>query len=128
MTLETTWYDVDTISAWPTVSPSITAGSGGGGAMGTMYSVPPNVSISNNTGPSPLTWASYAAPSTGLTVEGDIRWQGRSLSKWLEKIEDRLAILSDPDPEKLEKFAALKKAYEHYKLLEKLIGDEGDAD
>lgn len=68
--------------------------------------------------------------SSGLHVtddaefEGDIRWKGRSLGKLLEKIEDRLAILSEPDPEKLEKFAALKKAYEHYKLMEKLIGDE----
>lgn len=56
--------------------------------------------------------------------EGDIKWKGRSLEKLLEKIEDRLAILQDPDPAKLEKHAALKKAYEHYKLLEKLIGDD----
>ena len=41
----------------------------------------------------------------------------------LESIEDRLAILQ-PDPAKLEKFAALKKAYDHYKLMEKLIGDD----
>lgn len=56
--------------------------------------------------------------------EGDIKWKGRSLGKLLETIEDRLAILQDPDPAKLEKYAALKKAYEHYKLMEKLIGDE----
>jgi hypothetical protein len=56
--------------------------------------------------------------------EGDIKWKGRSLGKLLEKIEDRLAILQEPDAEKLEKFAALKKAYEHYKTLERLIGDD----
>ena len=56
--------------------------------------------------------------------EGDIKWKGRSLGKLLESIEDRLAILQDPDPKKLEKHAALKKAYDHYKLLEKLIGDD----
>ena len=44
----------------------------------------------------------------------------------LETIEDRLAIIQDPDPEKLKKFAALKKAYDNYKLLEKLIGDDYD--
>lgn len=55
---------------------------------------------------------------------GDIRWKGRSLGTLLEKIEDRLAILPDPNPKKLEKFAALKKAYEQYKLMEKLIGEE----
>jgi hypothetical protein len=54
---------------------------------------------------------------------GDIKWKGRSLGKLLESIEDRLAILQ-PDPAKLEKFAALKKAYDHYKLMEKLISEE----
>ena len=58
------------------------------------------------------------------TFEGDIKWKGRSLGKLMEKIEDRLAILQEPDPERLEKFAALKKAYDHYKTLERLIGDE----
>jgi len=81
---------------------------------------------SNGTSP---TW-STVNPSSGLSVkgdadfEGDIKWKGRSLAKLLEKIEDRLAILQEPDAEKLEKFAALKKAYDHYKTLERLIGDE----
>jgi hypothetical protein len=75
-------------------------------------------------------WNSTITSSSGLRVkddaefEGDIKWKGRSLGKLLEKIEDRLAILAEPDPAKLEKYAALKKAYEHYKLMEKLIGDE----
>jgi hypothetical protein len=69
-------------------------------------------------------------PTSGLSVkgdadfEGDIKWKGRSLGKLMEKIEDRLAILQEPDAEKLEKFAALKKAYDHYKTLERLIGDD----
>ena len=69
-------------------------------------------------------------PTSGLSVkgdadfEGDIKWKGRSLGKLMEKIEDRLAILQEPDPERLEKFAALKKAYDHYKTLERLIGDD----
>jgi len=61
--------------------------------------------------------------SSDAEFDGDIKWKGRSLSTLLEKIEDRLAILAEPDPEKLEKFAALKKAYDNYKLLEKLIGE-----
>ena len=75
------------------------------------------------------TWGT-STTSAGLHVtsdaefEGDIKWKGRSLGKLLEKIEDRLAILPDPDPEKLKKFAALKKAYDQYKLMEKLIGDD----
>ena len=73
---------------------------------------------------------STISPSSGLHVktdaefEGDIKWKGRSLGKLMEKIEDRLAILQEPDPERLEKFAALKKAYDHYKTLERLIGDD----
>jgi hypothetical protein len=51
--------------------------------------------------------------------DGDIKWQGRSLGTMLESIEKRLAILT-PDPEKLKHFEALKKAYEHYKVLEAL--------
>jgi hypothetical protein len=56
--------------------------------------------------------------------QGDIKWKGRSLGDLLQSIEDRLAVLAEPDPAKLEKFAALKKAYDHYKLMEKLIGEE----
>lgn len=51
--------------------------------------------------------------------EGDVKWKGRSLGDMLETIENRLSILV-PDPEKLEHFEALKKAYEHYKTLEAL--------
>jgi hypothetical protein len=55
--------------------------------------------------------------------EGDITLNGKSLSKVLESIQDRLAILQ-PDPKKLAKYEALKKAYDHYKLMEKLIQDD----
>lgn len=64
-------------------------------------------------------------PPSTLHVEGDaefkgdIKWKGRSLGDMLETIERRLAILK-PDPEKLEHFEALRKAYEHYKTLEAL--------
>ena len=67
--------------------------------------------------------------SNSLTVSGDaefegsVKIKGRDIVKLLERIEDRFAILLDPDPAKLEKFPALKKAYDHYKLLEKLIGE-----
>jgi hypothetical protein len=111
-----------------------------------MYSTTPaygNITISNGTGAignsgqflystggttGPL-WT-HNTTGAGLHVtsdaefEGDIKWKGRSLGKLLEKIEDRLAILQEPSPEKLEKYAALKKAYEHYKTLERLIGED----
>lgn len=79
--------------------------------------------------------SSIATNGTGLHVtsnavfDGDVTIKGKSIAKTLDKIEDRLAILQDPDPEKLKKFAALKKAYDNYKMLERLIGeDSNDSD
>lgn len=50
---------------------------------------------------------------------GDVRIQGVSIKQLLETIQDRLAILV-PDPQRLEKYEALKQCYEHYKVLEAL--------
>jgi hypothetical protein len=77
---------------------------------------------SNNSSP---TITVGSGGTTGLDVtgdakfHGDIKWKGRSLGDMLETIEKRLAILT-PDPEKLEHFEALQKAYQHYKTLEAL--------
>ena len=67
-----------------------------------------------------------SSPSVNITSGGidmaagtDIKVDGKSLKEFMNKMEERLAILV-PDPKKLEQFAALKKAYEHYKLMEKL--------
>lgn len=54
---------------------------------------------------------------------GDIKVKGKSLTEFMETLEKRLAILQ-PDPAKLEKFEALKKAYDHYKLLEALCHED----
>lgn len=88
-----------------------------GGSSGSMFS---------SNGASPI-WTSNittsATPSISVSgdanFDGDIKWKGRSLGDMLETIENRLSILV-PDPEKLEHFEALKKAYEHYKTLEAL--------
>lgn len=94
------------------------------GASGTTTAPSYSYSTINN-------W-SNSAPAlhvTGdATFEKDIQWKGRSLGKLIESIEDRLAILAEPDPKKLEKFAALKKAYDNYKLLEKLCQEEEKSD
>ena len=41
-----------------------------------------------------------------------------------EIIMERLAILDNPTPEKLEQFEILKVAYTKYKFIEKLCGEE----
>jgi hypothetical protein len=51
--------------------------------------------------------------------DSDVKIKGINIAETLETITKRLAILV-PDPEKLEHFEALKKAYQHYKTLEAL--------
>ena len=70
------------------------------------------------------TTAGFNTISPSMEVKGDFIVNGKNIGNILDKIQDRLAILDEPSPEKLEKHAALKKAYEQYKLLEKLIGEE----
>lgn len=80
----------------------------------------PQTAIYTTSNPS---YTFYNSGNSALNAN-DIILNGKSLAKLLESIEDRLAILIDPDPAKLEKYAALKKAYDNYKLLEKLINEE----
>jgi hypothetical protein len=62
---------------------------------------------------------------TGIDMAAgtDITVDGKSLKTFMNKMEERLAILV-PNPAKLEKFEALKKAYEHYKLMEQLCQEQ----
>ena len=73
------------------------------------------------------TWAPTPPSDSDMKVECDLRCEGnvfvkgKNLNVILEKFEDRLAIISDPDPKKQEQFAALKEAYDNYRLIEKLV-------
>ncbi len=89
-----------------------------GSAGSTLYS----------TGAGSYNWnnVTTTSPSVNITSDGidmaagtDIKVDGKSLKEFMNKMEERLAILV-PDSAKLEQFAALKKAYEHYKLMESL--------
>jgi hypothetical protein len=102
-----------------------TGGGGSGGSIGTSLGANGSYVITGNTTANSF-WTSPATPSqAGLTVkgtaefEGDVKIKGVSISDTIAAIEKRLAILV-PDPKKLEHFEALKKAYDHYKLLEAL--------
>jgi hypothetical protein len=77
------------------------------GATGNSWS-----SLNNNT-------HSTLKVSGNAEFDDDVTIKGVSILKQIEKINERLAILV-PDPAKLEHFAALKKAYEHYKTMEAL--------
>ena len=91
-------------------------------------------SITNSqwtTGTGGYTFSNAAAPaSVNIGTDGidmaagtDIKIDGKSLKEFMNKMEQRLSILV-PDPAKLEKFEALKRAYEHYKTMESLCFDE----
>lgn len=135
MSTTTSTIDISTIDIGSFTLPSYTFYSGttassygnvtiNSGAMGATGS-----SMYTTGGLNGTSW-NNSSVSSGLHVtsdaefEGDIKWKGRSLGKLLEKIEDRLAILQEPNPAKLEKYAALKKAYDHYKTMERLIGED----
>jgi len=130
------------------ISSSVNAGGfGGAGAIGNV-TIPssgqfytyttgmtnPSYTINTGAGSNGTTWATVgtglgATPSIKVTgdaeFEGKITVKGKDLAKSLEAIEKRLGILV-PDPKKLEKFEALKKAYDHYKLLEALCHETDD--
>lgn len=96
------------------------------------YTGGPSYTISSS-GTAPLSQCSFYSsnitagqPKSTLSITGedaDVLINGKSLKNFMEKMEERLAILQ-PDPKKLEKFEALKNAYEQYKMLEKLVGDD----
>lgn len=58
-----------------------------------------------------------------ISDDADLKIGDMSLKDTLQAIQDRLAILT-PDPAKMEKYAALKAAYEHYKMLERLCNED----
>ncbi len=84
-----------------------------------------NITINTSANGYNGSWSTMNSSSAGLHVtsnaefDGDVKIKGVSILETLSKIEKRLSILR-PDPEKLEHFEALKKAYEHYKTLEAL--------
>ena len=108
-------------------------GTGGSGTLG-IGGASGYQSIYNTTGPT-YSWNTLNQPNkvhiTGAGIEmdadADITIGGRSMKKMLEGIEHRLGILV-PDPKKLERYEALRQAYEHYKTLEALCNEEPNQD
>ena len=119
-----------TSPATVTISSTATHGTVIGGASGSyLYSTASaygNITV-NGGGTSWTTTASAPQHQLSVTgdadIQGDLTVKGISVVDTLEAINKRLAILV-PDPDKLEKFEALKKAYDHYKLLEALCHEE----
>jgi hypothetical protein len=125
-TLSTPTYTISTASSWPSYG-NITINGSGTGAQGSiLYSTGSSSNWGTITSNSNLAGSGLHV-STNAVIEGDLTVQGISIVKTLEKINERLAILV-PDPKKLEKYKALKKAYDNYKTLEALIQENDTKD
>lgn len=109
------------------------AGNGGGyfGGSGGGYYSQPSISISPNTiltsGTNGLTWSDFGnvSPATmqvkgDAEFDGDIKIKGKSLVSTLEKIEEKLAILT-PNEKLEEKWDELRELRNRYMQLEKEI-------
>jgi len=123
-------YTIKPSTSYGNVTIAGTYGAGGAVGAGGTYTVPWNGTGAGSWSvtQSPVMTVS-AGPSPSLQVSGDadirgnLTVNGANISQILEKIQDRLAILV-PDPKRLEKYEALKQAYDNYKLLEALCVDE----
>lgn len=127
--LEISSIDIDSLDPYYDMS-TYTIGAGGGAAGHTLSVAGGGGGVSTssywNTGTTISNGGSFGDSNVLLDNSGvhikegaDLTIGDRSLGEFMRKMEDRLAILV-PDPAKLEKFEALKKAYDHYKLMEKL--------
>ena len=115
-----TYTYTTTATSWPSYG-NVTINAGGT-ASSYMYSTGSSSNWGTVTANSNLTGSGLHV-SSDATIEGDLTVQGISIVETLEKINERLAILV-PDPKKLEKYKALKRAYDNYKTLEALIQEE----
>jgi hypothetical protein len=117
ITIDTSALTSSIIGPYPSYNIGVGAIGTSAGSNGTYYTT-------NNTGGNIGIGTSWPSNS-GLKVNGDAEFEGkvmingRNISEFMETISKRLAILV-PDPAKLAHFEALKKAYDHYKLLEAL--------
>jgi hypothetical protein len=96
-----------------------------------IYQVTGSTGYTLNTSATNGTWAS--TNSSAIQVKGDAIFEGKvtidgqDLAETLESIKSRLAILV-PNPKLLDKYEALKQAYDHYKTLEALCVEQNNSD
>ena len=124
--IDTITIDASTMYSSNTITLPSTTISGSGSAGYTISSAGGAGSASTFVSSGSYNWNTTTTPSVNISSDGidmaagtDIKVDGKSLKEFMNKMEERLAVLV-PDPKKLEQFAALKKAYEHYKLMESL--------
>jgi hypothetical protein len=127
--VDTITLDTSTMYSGNTITLPSTTISNGGYTIGSTGS---SGQFYTSTGTGHYNWnnVTTTSPSVNISSDGidmaagtDITVGGKSLKEFMNKMEERLAILV-PNPKKLEQFEALKKAYEHYKLMESLCQEQ----
>jgi hypothetical protein len=121
----TSYVYTTTATNWPSYGNITVGAQGTSGAS--LYSTGSSYNWGTITSGSSYGTSGQLHVSGTAKIDGDLTVQGISIVKTLEKINERLAILV-PDPAKLEKYAALKKAYDHYKVMESLITEQDTKD
>jgi hypothetical protein len=104
---------------------TITVGGGGGGGVGAIghtgttgsYYVSTGTGVGTMWSTPTINSAAVLTTSKGNSVDLD------ELAEMMKIMKERLLILI-PDFEKHEKYAALKKAYDNYKMIEALIQED----
>lgn len=88
-----------------------------------------HISAGTVTGASTIAYHNVS-PQTNITLEPNgkikasaLELDGVDVGLTLAKIQERLSILV-PDPKRLEKYEALRQAYEHYRTMEALCMEE----
>lgn len=105
--------DNSTTSPTAMVNPSVTSG----------ISSLPNNALSGITNSAIRSSGSFSGSVTASNVTMNRDTSVDQINQRLSNIEERLAIIT-PDLVKLEKFAALKQAYDNYKLIETLCKEQ----
>ena len=123
--------------------PSYTITNGGtGGTLHPSYGAVPNVTIGSGTSATGAIWTTtgttnpYTIMGAGTTVEqggtiklqgknADIDINGKSMTAWMEKVEERLNILT-PNPELEKDWDDLRRLGERYRKLEKKCQEKAD--
>lgn len=84
----------------------------------------PSIAYSNDPNTGWTITSSINVGSTYYHAESEEMTKIKKIEKDIEAIKDRLSILDEPSPEKLEQHKMLREAYEKYKMIEKLIGEK----
>ena len=97
---------------------------GGNGGIGQLSSAPYPY-ITTGTGGLLSNGTIHISGTNPTLATDNVKIDLNELGELISILKERFLIIT-PNFEKMEKYQALKKAYDHYKLIESMLGDEND--